>query len=177
MNEQVMVLDDEQDAVDMIVHQLQTKGITCRGETDPRAAVESFRVSPTDVVIVDYLFPARTLTDGLEVISQLQSIKPFTQFILISGKIDPDLDEESLTEELRKIIKANRYFRKPLDLHELVDTVRAALQSIEEKSKDWRSIAEAYVEKGKVSAEEVRDLNERIKGHLATAVDQAADEL
>ena len=177
MNERVMVIDDEQDLVDNTVLQLQMNHITCRGETDPEAAVESFRLDPTDVVIVDYLFPTRTLTDGLEVISQLQSIKPFTQFILISGKIDPDLDEESLTEELRKIIKADRYFRKPVDLHELVDTVRAALQTIEEKSQEWRSIADAYVEKGKVSAEEARELNERIKAHVAAAVDETEEEL
>ena len=177
MTDQVLVIDDEKDAVDDITLALEMGGITCRGQTDPQKAIESFRADPTDIVIVDYLFPTATLVDGIEVISKLQSIKPFTQFILISGKIDADLDEKSLTEQLREIIKANRYFRKPYDLDELVDTVRAALQSIEDKSGDWRSIAEAYVETNKVTPEEVRALNERIKAHLATAADDAAEEL
>jgi len=176
MSEQVLVIDDEKDAVDDIILALQMREITCRGETDPQAAIESFRASPTDVVIVDYLFPPSTGVTGVNVIAQLQAIKPFTQFILISGWIKRDLDEESLTEELRNMIKANRYFQKPIDLHKLVETVQDALETMEGQSTDWKSIAQQYVSGGSVTAEEVRRLNERIKAHLIKAVDETREE-
>jgi DNA-binding NtrC family response regulator len=176
MSEQVLVIDDEMDQVDDILFQLQMRGITCRGETDPRAAVETFRAKPTDVVIVDYLFPPSAGVTGVDVIAELQAIKPFTQFILISGWIDRDLGEESLTEELRNIIKANRYFQKPIDLHKIVETVQDALGAIEGQSTDWKSIAQQYVSGGSVTAEEVRRLNERIKAHLIKAVDETREE-
>jgi len=176
MSEQVLVIDNEKDAVDEILFALQMREITCRGETDPRAAIESFRVSPTDVVIVDYLFPPSAGVTGVGVIAELQAIKPFTQFILISGWIKRDLDEESLTEELRNIIKANRYFQKPIDLHKLIETVQDALLSIESQSTSWKSIAQQYVSKGSVTAEQVRQLNERIKEHLIKAVDETREE-
>ena len=176
MSEQVLVIDDEIDAVDDIILALQMREITCRGETDPRAAIESFRANPTDVVIVDYLFPPSAGVTGVDVIAELQEIKPFTQFILISGWIDRDLDGESLTEDLRDRLKANYYVPKPIDLHKLVETVQHALQIIEGQSTNWKSIAQEYVTKGSVTAEQVRQLNERIKEHLIKAVDETREE-
>jgi len=176
MSEQVLVIDDERDAVDDIRFALQMREITCRGETDPQAAIESFRANPTDVVIVDYLFPPSAGVTGVEVIAQLQAIKPFTQFILISGRIDRDLDEESLTEELISILKADRYVPKPIDLHKLVETVKEALSVMEGRSTNWKSIAQEYVSKGSVTPEQVRQLNERIKEHLIKAVDETREE-
>ncbi len=177
MNEQVLVIDDEKDQVDGLIAALEMRGITCRGETDPGAAIEDFRLRPTDVVIVDYVFPLSSGITGVDIIAELQSIKPFTHFILISGWIDRDLDEDSLTEQLRKILKANRYIRKPIHPDQLVKMVQEALESIQDKSDDWKSIADTYVEKGSVTAEDVRRLNEGIKGHLTKAVDEAVDEL
>ncbi len=176
MSEQVLVIDDEKDAVDSILSALKMREITCRGETDALTAIESFRVSPTDVVIVDYLFPATPDVTGVDVIADLQAIKPFTQFILISGWFDPDLDEESLTEDLRGKVKANHYIPKPIDVHKLVDTVRTALQIIEGQSTNWKYIAQEYVAKGSVTAEDVRQLNENLKEHIVKAVDEAMEE-
>lgn len=176
MNEQVLVIDDEKDAVDNIVLQLQMRDITCRGEIDPEEAIERFRANPTDVVIVDYVFPLTTGITGIDIIARLKEIKPFTQFILISGFIDKDLDEETLTEELKNKLKANRYIPKPIDLHNLVNIVREALQDIDSQSSSWKSMAGEYVSKGSVSAEQARDLNEKIKEHLVKAVDEDHEE-
>lgn len=172
MNEQVLVIDDEKDAVDGILESLSIAGITCRGETDPKRAIDSFRSNPTDVVIVDYVFPPSTGVHGIDIIAELQGIKPFTQFILMSAYINKDLDEESLTNELRNKIRAHRYIPKPIDPQKLVSTVREALETTEAESTDWKNIAKRYVNRGSVTAEEVRQLNEKIKNHLIKAVDR-----
>lgn len=174
MSEQVLIIDDEKDTVDDILLALQMRDISCRGETDPQSAIESFRASPTDVVIVDYLLSAPIT--GVDVINQMQTIKPFTQFILISGRINRDLDERTLTEELRKVIKANQYIPKPIDLHRLVEAVQAALKTIESSSNNWKTIAEQYVNTSNVTPDEVRLLNEKIKDHILKAVDNVRKE-
>lgn len=176
MNEQVLVIDDEKDAVDGIIEALSIAGITCRGETEPKKAIESFRANPSDVVIVDYVFPPSTGVHGLDIIAELQAIKPFTQFILMSAYIDKDLDEESLTNELRNKIRAHRYIPKPIDPNKLISAVREALQTTATQSTDWKSIAKTYVNKGSVTADEVRELNEKIKDHLIKAVDRNEEE-
>jgi DNA-binding NtrC family response regulator len=176
MTDQVLVIDDEQDAVEDIIAALEMRDIICRGETDPREAIESFRADPTDIVIADYLFPPSAGLTGVDLISQLQSIKPFTHFILISGKVDMDLDQESFSQDLRLKLKATGFLAKPIDLHKLVMMVQESLESIESASKDWELIAASYVEKGTVASTDVRALNEDIKAHLIKAVDDTTEE-
>jgi CheY-like chemotaxis protein len=173
MNERVLVIDDELNAVEGICDALALQDITCRGHTNPAMAIQDFLTNPTDVVIVDYHFPPSAGMTGIDIIRQLQAIKPFTQFILISGMIDRDLDEEALTSELRSILSANRYIAKPIvDTEPLVATVREALLLIETQATDWEAIARQYVSAGSITAEEVRQLNERIKSHLIRAIDE-----
>src|SRR4051812_25687244 len=100
MNEQVLVIDDEQDSVDSICDHLNLEKITCRGETDPKKAIEGFQANPTDIVIVDYLLSDPSSTTGLDVISTLKDIKPFTRFILISGYMPVDNDDTDISEIL-----------------------------------------------------------------------------
>ncbi|HEX5734688.1 MAG TPA: response regulator [Blastocatellia bacterium] len=176
MNEQVLVIDDEQDAVDSIVEGLALQGISSRGDTSPQTAIESFQASPTDVVIVDYVFPASTGVTGVDIIAQLKAIKPFTKFILISAWIDKDLDENTLTDELRNKLQGHRYLPKPIDIDKLIASVKEALEMTQTESSDWKSIAQQYVNQGAVNAEEVRQLNEKIKEHLIKAIDTKAEE-
>ena len=176
MSDQVLVIDDEKDAVADIILALEMRDITCRSQTDPREAIESFRASPTDIVIVDYLFPASAGLTGVDLIAQLQSIKPFTHFILVSGKVDTDLDQESLSEDLRMKLKATGFVPKPIDPNKLVGLVQQSLESIESASQDWHAMAASYVEKGTVTSQDVRKLNEDIKAHLIVALDDSEAE-
>lgn len=176
MSDQVLVIDDEQDAVDNIVLGLRMHDITCRGEINPKIAIESFRADPTDVVIVDYLFPPSTGLTGINVIAEMQTIKPFTAFILISGWDYRNFDEQIMTEQLRSILKAERYIRKPINLDKLVALIHGTLQRIENVSEDWKSIAQEHVNKGGISSEDVRQLNDTIKDALTKSTDESHEE-
>lgn len=174
MSDQVLVIDDEQLIVDGTVAALQLRGISARGESNTEAAIESFKANPTDVVIVDYrLSPDVTAMTGVDVIAALQAFKPYTQFILISGWIDENLNEDTLTEELRKTLLANKYIQKPVKPGQLVAAVQDALQGMDGESEDWQAIAGRYTAHETTTPEQVRAVNEKIKEHLIKAVDEA----
>ena len=173
MNERVLVIDDNPRVLESMLRALQVEGISCIGETDPRVAIETFKANPTDVVVVDFRYDATPDFTGLNVIAEIQRIKPFTRTILISGRIDHDtLDEESLESELQAKVRCDYYLPKSGARDQLVNTVRAALSDIDERATDWKAIAEEYVERGQVTPGDVRAMNEAIKDHLIAAVDE-----
>jgi len=173
MNEKVLIIDDEQDSIDSICdHLVDIEGITCRGETHPERAIESFQTNPADIVIVDFLLSTLDEMTGLDVIQQIRDIKPFTRFILISGFVPYAADHEKISEQLINQIKVDRYVRKPLDIEELSSMVKELLANVETVSQDWLAISEEYVSKGKVTAAEVRNLNEDFKKAILDAADK-----
>jgi DNA-binding NtrC family response regulator len=172
MNEQVLVIDDEQDSVDSICDHLNLEKITCRGETDPKKAIEGFQANPTDIVIVDYLLSDPSSTTGLDVISTLKDIKPFTRFILISGYMPVDNDDTDISEILKNRMKVDRFIPKPYDILKLTALVRELLEGQESTSGDWAAMAEEYVAKRTVTAEQVRSLNEEFKQKIVEAFEK-----
>jgi DNA-binding response OmpR family regulator len=173
MNEQVLVIDDEQDSVDSICDLLSIADISCRGETDPDKAISSFHANPTDVVIVDYLLTDTSGITGLDVVSKLKDIKPFTRFIMISGWMRGEGDEEERANKM----KVDRFIRKPFDTTELITFVQGYLENIQSKSNDWTAMAEEYVAARTVTADEVRAVNEHFKQEIIAAFErQESDE-
>jgi two-component system, response regulator YesN len=177
MNEQVLVIDDEPQSVESIVDLLtDVEEISCRGETDPEKAIASFRENPTDVVIVDYLLSTLDGLTGLDVIARLRDIKPFTRFVLISGYVPFEADDSKISDQLINQIKVDRYVRKPISGDELVTVVHELLANIETVSDDWQAISAEYVSKGKITAEDVRSLNEEFKNAILKAFPEKDDE-
>ena len=174
MSDQVLVIDDEESIVASILATLEDAGIRGRGESNPHAALENFRADPTDVVIVDYRLSGGVT--GVDIIAQIQPTKPYTQFILVSGYISQDLNEETLTDQLRKTLLANQYIQKPFDPERLIAAVQDALHLMPDVSTDWKGVAQQYTERGLIDPDQVRAVNEKIKEHLIDAVDEARGE-
>ena len=174
MSDRVLIIDDEKSIVDSLVDALSVHGITARGETNPELAIESFKANPTDVVVVDYSFPGKM--NGVYIIEKLQKFRPYTQFFLISGWINQDLDEETLSQELQNLLLAKRYFQKPVDSDMLLSAIQDALKSVEEVSDDWQSIAAHYIQNSNVTHDQIRAINEKIKSHLISAIDEGKNE-
>jgi DNA-binding NtrC family response regulator len=177
VNERVLVVDDNPRVLDSLLRALRVVDISCIGETDPKAAIEKFRANPTDVVVVDFLYDATPDFTGLDVIAEIQKIKPLTRIILISGRIDHDsLDEESLTSELKAKVRCNYYLPKSGSWDQLVNTVREALGDIERVATDWKAVAEEYIEVGRIDPKEARAINEKVKDNLIAASDEERNE-
>jgi len=177
MGDRVLVIDDNVTYLESLIRTLQSEGIEASGQSDPTKALETFMSDPVDVVVVDYLFDAHPEITGLDVIARIREAKPFIKTVLISARINHQtLEESALADELKGRALCDYYLPKPGTREQLVQTVREALESIAEKSTDWKAIAEDYVAAGKVDAEEVRKLNERLKANILPLEEELMDE-
>jgi DNA-binding response OmpR family regulator len=167
MNEKVMIIDDDPKVLESLMRVLRIEGIQCFGESDPILAIQKCKVDPPDVVVVDYIYDAYPDINGLDVISEIRKIKPLTQTILISGRINhADLDRDKFTDELKAKIRCDYYLAKPVSNDDLINAVKSAMRAVADLTTDWKSIANEYVENQKVDPDKVRELNESIKGHI-----------
>lgn len=167
MNEHVLVIDDEPDSVGSIRDLLGEANISSRGETDPEKAISNFQANPTDVVIVDYLLEDTTGITGVDVVSRLKKIKPFTRFVMISAWLPREDEDETATK-----MGVAAFIKKPFDATRLTDLVHQLLETIESKSDDWAAMAEEYVSQRTVTAEEVRSVNEEFKQKIIEAFER-----
>ena len=177
MNEQVMVIDDEPSVLEAILRALELEDIRAVGVGDPTKAVEAFKTSPTDVIVVDFLYENAPDVTGLDLIAEIQKIKPLTKSILISGYIDHEmLDEGGLEKELQAKVRCDYYLQKSGDREELIRTVRKALGDIQATATDWKNIAKEYTDKGTVDVEEVRRMNESIKDNIVVSTNEEREQ-
>jgi two-component system, response regulator YesN len=177
MNEQVMVIDDEPPVLQSLLRALEIEDITCIGVEDPKTAVDVFKASPADVVVVDFFYEGVPEITGLDLIAEIQKIKPLTKAILISGYIDHEkLDEEGLEKELQAKVRCDYYLQKSGDRDELISTVKKALSDVQAAATDWKSIAKEYADKGTVNIENVRQMNESIKDNIVVSTHEEREE-
>lgn len=177
MNEQVMVIDDEPSVLEAILRALELEDVMAIGVGDPTKAVEAFKTSPADVVVVDFLYENAPDITGLDLIAEIQKIKPLTKSILISGYIDHEkLDEGGLEKELQAKVRCDYYLQKSGDREELIRTVKRALGDVQATATDWKSIATEYTDKGTVDVEEIRRMNESIKDNIVVSTNEEREQ-
>jgi DNA-binding response OmpR family regulator len=80
-------------------------------------ALETVKVQEPDVMILDLRMPG---IDGMEVLRRVRASNPKVQIIILTGH-GTELDEE----EARKL-GAFHYHKKPIDIDELLGTVKKA---------------------------------------------------
>jgi DNA-binding NtrC family response regulator len=173
MNEQVLVVDDDERVLESVLRAFQIEDISCIGVNDPRKAVDTFKLNPTDVVVVDFVYDKTPELTGLNVIAEIQKIKPLTRTILISGRIDHDkLDEKELALELQAKVRCDYYLPKSGSRDLLINTVKKALSDVQSRATDWKNIAQEYEDVGQVTPEDLRKVNEAIKGNIISATQE-----
>lgn len=113
----VLFVDDEQELVSAVVERLEIRGIdavgVCRGED----ALKAVQEQEFDVVVLDVRMPG---LDGFDVIRQLKRTRPGLEVILYSGHGSKDAAEEGMR------LGAFDYLQKPIDIGQLVHTIRKA---------------------------------------------------
>ena len=117
----VLVVEDEPDIRNLIVHHLTREGFRCRTAASGPEALARVRSSPPDLVVLDLMLPEM---DGLEVCRRLRG-DPATAalpLIMLTAK----------TDEVDRIVGlelgADDYLAKPFSPKELVARVRAVLR-------------------------------------------------
>jgi two-component system OmpR family response regulator len=114
----ILVADDEAALRDMLAVALGAFGFTIKIAADGAAALELYRTSYIDVVLLDVQMP---VMDGAETLLALKQLNPEVVCIFMSGSTGK-YDAETLLE-----LGAVDLVPKPFDLRELRDLiVRAA---------------------------------------------------
>lgn len=116
----VMLVDDEELAVNAIARVLHHMGYEITTFTDPEEALAAFRDAPNDydAVITDYQMPA---INGIELCERLRAIRPELPLLLASGnssEIDPVRAKEVGVEHV---------LPKPFSAEELSQWLEAAM--------------------------------------------------
>ncbi len=120
----VLVVDDEAQVRDLLRTTLEQAGYEVLEARTGREALQHYRDSPTDLVIMDILMPDK---DGLESIMELRADYPDAKVIAITGGSTKVSTMDFL--DIAKMMGAKRTLHKPFQLKELLEAVEAELKS------------------------------------------------
>ncbi len=117
----ILVVEDEEDIRNLVVHQLQREGLTTRAASNGLEALEIARRTPPSLVILDLMLPG---LPGTEVCRRLRA-EPETKDV-------PIIILSARGEEIDRVVGfevgADDYVTKPFSPRELVLRVRAVLR-------------------------------------------------
>ena len=118
----LLFVDDEDELISALVERLELRGIDATGVTSGDEALERLREEHFDVVVIDVKMPG---IGGLEVLRTISRRYPDVKVILMTGH---GSTEDS---EIGRRLGAVAYLQKPVDLEDLLATVRQASSSME----------------------------------------------
>jgi two-component system, cell cycle sensor histidine kinase and response regulator CckA len=119
-NESILVVDDVPLQREIATGILSRLGYRARSAGSGEEAVDFFRQSKADLVIVDMIMPPGI--DGLETYRRIKSLHPAQKAIIASGYSETDRVRKAMA------LGAARYVRKPYTLTTLAKVVREVLR-------------------------------------------------
>ncbi len=118
----VLLVDDEKEFVHTLSERLQTRRMQPAIAYDGEQALAMVASDEPEVIVLDLKMPG---IDGIEVLRRVKRSHPRTEVIILTGHGSDA--EQLLAEELG----AFAYLRKPVDIDELTDTMKAAYRKLE----------------------------------------------
>jgi len=116
----ILIVEDEESLADSIRYNLEREGFSVDVAADGRRALERFRESPANLVILDLMLPE---VSGLDVCRAIRT-ESSVPIIMVTAK-DAEADRVSGLE-----LGADDYVTKPFSMRELVSRVRANLRRV-----------------------------------------------
>jgi CheY-like chemotaxis protein len=126
MNEQILIVDDDQDAIDILQAVLEHGGYKVKAALSGKEALSYVDTNPPDLVVLDIMMPDM---DGYEVCEKLKE-NPKTKNIPIIMLTARDMGDD-VEKALNK--KADWYVSKPYDNKYLVHKVEYFLKESKKK--------------------------------------------
>ena len=118
----VLLVDDEEEFVTTLAERLKLRSIETSIATNGGEALRRIEEDRPDVVVLDVLMPG---LGGLDVLDQIRKTDPQIRVILLTGR-------GSAHEEDPKIpAGASDYLIKPVNIDELIQKMREALNASE----------------------------------------------
>jgi len=113
----VLYVDDEEDFVRTMAERMEMRALGGDVALSGEEALRMLEADLPDVMVLDLRMPG---IDGLEVLRQVKEAHPSIQVIVMTGR-GSDQDEDDAMR-----LGAFAYLTKPVDITELMETVRAA---------------------------------------------------
>jgi DNA-binding NtrC family response regulator len=130
----VLLVDDEEEFVKALSERLQMRDMGSDMAFDGEQALQIVKDQEPDVMVLDLKMPG---IDGMEVLRQVRKAYPRVQVIILTGHgTDKDAEEAER-------LGAFAYLQKPVNLDQLVQTMRKAYKSKMEDAMVAATFAEA----------------------------------
>jgi DNA-binding response OmpR family regulator len=113
----LLLVDDEENFVNTLAERMKMRDVPSKVVYSGEAALEALKTNEPDVMVLDLRMPG---IDGMEVLRNVRKTNPTVRIIILTGH-GTDLDED----EARKL-GAFYYHKKPIDIDELLGTVKKA---------------------------------------------------
>lgn len=128
----IMLVDDEKQFVDTLAERLAMRGFSARVAYDGPQALKAVE-EPTDVIVLDLRMPGM---DGFEVLRSVKKSNPQVQVIILTGH-GGDAEEQTAYR-----MGAYNFLKKPMDIDELLNSIRMAYRDKVENAMVAVSLAE-----------------------------------
>ena len=128
----ILLVDDEKQFVDTLSERLGMRGFEARVAYDGPEALKAVE-QPTDVIVLDLRMPGM---DGFEVLRNVKKSNPQVQVIILTGH-GGDAEEQTAYR-----MGAYNFLRKPMDIDELLNSIRMAYRDKLENAMVAVSLAE-----------------------------------
>ena len=128
----ILLVDDEKQFVDTLAERLAMRGFSARVAYDGPQALKAVE-EPTDVIVLDLRMPGM---DGFEVLRSVKKSNPQVQVIILTGH-GGDAEEQTAYR-----MGAYNFLKKPMDIDELLNSIRMAYRDKLENAMVAVSLAE-----------------------------------
>ena len=128
----ILLVDDEKQFVDTLAERLAMRGFSARVAYDGPQALKAVE-EPTDVIVLDLRMPGM---DGFEVLRSVKKSNPQVQVIILTGH-GGDAEEQTAYR-----MGAYNFLKKPMDIDELLNSIRMAYRDKVENAMVAVSLAE-----------------------------------
>ena len=119
---EVLVVDDEEDMCWALRKILELERARVTVALSAKAAIAAVKKQPFDMAFLDVKLPD---VDGGELARQIQSVRPKTPCVLISGYL---YEDDVMVRRGLEDGSVCAFISKPFDLEEVLDALRAAVQ-------------------------------------------------
>jgi two-component system OmpR family response regulator len=113
----LLLVDDEQEFIEPMAARLTRRRLICKTAQSGEEALNSLRQEHFNCAVVDVMMPGM---DGLELLRRMRRDYPEVAVILLTGHASVELGVQGME------LGAFEYLMKPVELDELLDTIRRA---------------------------------------------------
>ncbi len=114
----ILLVDDEKRFADTLAARLEMRGFEVREAYSGSEALAAM-VPPPEVVVLDLRMPGM---DGLAVLRELNKRNPGVHVIMLTGHADDEEEQAAYAAGARQVL------RKPLNMDELLSSIRVVCQ-------------------------------------------------